>query len=50
MILKNRVLVIVLLLLVAGVIVFSKQLDLNHHTGVMSTQMKAGTTLWNMIG
>jgi len=41
-IVKNRILLILLLILIAGIAVFSKQLGLNHYTGVMSTQMKAG--------
>jgi hypothetical protein len=47
---RNKIPLIILLVLVAGIIVFSKQLGLNHYTGVMSTQMKAGLGFKEVIG
>jgi hypothetical protein len=49
MLAKNRIVSIVLLILVCSIAVFSKQLGLNHYTGVMSTQMKAGPGFWNIL-
>jgi len=37
---KNRILVLVILLAAVGVLVFSKQLGLNHYTGVFSKQFQ----------
>jgi hypothetical protein len=39
---KNRVLVLLFLLCIAAVLIFSKQLGLNHYTGVMSKQFNEG--------
>ncbi len=39
---RNKILVGLIVILAVGVVVFSKQLGLNHYTGVMSTQYKKG--------
>ena len=47
---KNKIVVIVLLLLVAAVFIFSKQLGLNHYTGVRSEQFKGNLTTMGILG
>jgi hypothetical protein len=47
---KNKLLVIIILLLVAGVFIFSKQLGLNHYTGVRSQQFKGNLTTMDILG
>jgi hypothetical protein len=47
---KNKIIAIVLLLGITGILVFSKQLGLNHYTGVMSDQFKGGVHFSQMIG
>ncbi|MBC8034031.1 MAG: hypothetical protein H7Y03_07800 [Chitinophagaceae bacterium] len=46
---KNRILIGIILLAVIGVVVFSKQLGLNHYTGVMSRQFDDGLTLKEIL-
>ncbi|MBS1596900.1 MAG: hypothetical protein JST75_01655 [Bacteroidetes bacterium] len=47
---KNKVLVLIIALLVAGVFIFSKQLGLNHYTGVRSEQFKGNLTTMDILG
>ncbi|MFI5124737.1 MAG: hypothetical protein ACHQDF_05380 [Chitinophagales bacterium] len=47
---KNKILVAVILLCMAGILLFSKQLGLNHYTGVMSRQFKGGVYFSEMLG
>jgi len=47
---RNKLLVIIILLLVAGVFIFSKQLGLNHYTGVRSEQFKGNLTMLDILG
>jgi len=47
---KNRILILVLLFCVAATIIFSRQLGLNHYTGVMSKQFKEGLRFSDVIG
>jgi hypothetical protein len=46
---KNRISVLASVLCIAVVIIFSKQLGLNHYTGVMSKQFKEGMKFTNML-
>jgi hypothetical protein len=46
---KNMKVVLAVMLCAACVIIFSKQLGLNHYTGVMSRQFKEGLPLSNVI-
>lgn len=39
---KHRIVIVIVLLLFAGVIIFSKQLGLNHYTGVLNKQFDEG--------
>jgi len=47
---KNRILVIALICIAIVVLVFSKQLGLNHYTGVMSKQFNDGLRFSDVIG
>ena len=47
---NNRILMAVILVCAAGILVFSKQLGLDHYTGVMSHQFKGGVYFTEMIG
>ncbi len=47
---KNRILVLAFVLCVAVVLIFSKQLGLNHYTGVMSKQFNEGLRFSDVIG
>jgi Dolichyl-phosphate-mannose-protein mannosyltransferase len=47
---KNRILVFALLICVIIVLIFSKQLGLNHYTGVMSKQFNEGLRFSDVIG
>jgi len=46
---RNKILVILILLLIGGVFIFSKQLGLNHYTGVRSDQFKGNLTTADII-
>ena len=46
---KNRILVLAFLLCAAVVLIFTKQLGLNHYTGVMSKQFKEGLRFSDVI-
>lgn len=47
---KHRILIVIVLLLFAGVIVFSKQLGLNHYTGVLNKQFDEGAAYSKILG
>jgi len=47
---KNRILVIALVCIAIVVLIFSKQLGLNHYTGVMSKQFNDGLRFSDVIG
>jgi len=47
---KNKFVVIALLVAFAGVFIFSKQLGLNHYTGVRSEQFKGKLTTMDILG
>jgi len=46
---KNRILIAVIILSAIGVIIFSKQLGLNHYRGVMSKQFQEGKSFGQII-
>jgi len=46
---KNRIFLSVILLAVVGIVIFSKQLGLNHYTGVFNKQFKEGVTILTII-
>jgi hypothetical protein len=46
---RNKVIVIVVLLSITGILIFSKQLGLNHYSGVMSKQFKEGLRFSDVI-
>jgi|SRR5450432_1481793 len=47
---KNKMIAGVILLLLVSILIFSKQLGLNHYTGVMSSQFKGGLHFTEVIG
>jgi hypothetical protein len=47
---KNRILLLAFLLCIAAVLIFSRQLGLNHYTGVMSKQFKEGARFQDVLG
>jgi len=47
---NNKPLLLAILLCIAFVLIFSKQLGLNHYTGVMSKQFKEGVRFSDVIG
>jgi 4-amino-4-deoxy-L-arabinose transferase-like glycosyltransferase len=47
---KNRILLLAFIVCIATVLIFSKQLGLNHYTGVMSKQFKEGARFSDVIG
>jgi hypothetical protein len=47
---RNKIMVAILVLCAVGVLIFSKQLGLNHYTGVMSKQFKEGVHFTEMLG
>jgi hypothetical protein len=47
---KNKILVAIVLLLIVGVVVFSKLLGLDHYSGVMSNQFQKGLSRIDIIG
>ena len=46
---RNRSLFAVIIVVFAGVVIFSKQLGLNHYTGVFGKQFREGLTLGKML-
>jgi hypothetical protein len=46
---KNKLLIGILVLLVIGVVIFSRLLGLNHYSGVMSNQFQKGLTRFSII-
>ncbi len=46
---RNKVIVVVVLLCITGILIFSKQLGLNHYSGVMSKQFKEGLRFSDVI-
>jgi len=49
LILRNKVYVIAIFAVIAGVLIFSKQLGLDHYTGVFTKQFQKGVTFGAMI-
>ncbi len=49
LIIKNKILVILIIVTITGVLLFSKQLGLDHYTGVMSNQFDEGVTMKKTI-
>ncbi len=47
---KNRMLMALLVLCIISIIIFSKQLGLDHYTGVFSKQFQEGVSFMGMIG
>ena len=47
---KNRILLLAFAICIAAVLTFSRQLGLNHYTGVMSKQFKEGARFSDVIG
>jgi hypothetical protein len=46
---RNKVVVVAVLLCIAGILIFSRQLGLNHYSGVMSKQFNAGLRFSDVI-
>jgi hypothetical protein len=47
---KNRILILILLFCAGAMMIFSRQLGLNHYTGVMTKQFKEGLRFSDVIG